>query len=153
MNIDLSTPEGYDIAGIIRGPDVHSQLACWLKAVFTARIRNIVGCTDTCSWNRPCEEHPRVCYSWQTSYPYPDNLGILLAEYTPDNHDPLCHYLNHVISACIALDNIGLDPRPRDLDALQGLAEDMQRMRIADHGFWLSKLAAFWTHDENTDSS
>ena len=113
MKIDLSTQAGYDIASAIRGPDADAvdakehYEAAWLKMLFTARIRQVVGTSEDTCWTRTAGD------SWDEWVGWAD-LATIFEEITQAGK--YGHYLRHVQDALLAIDKLGI-PMP-DLSSL-----------------------------------
>ena len=99
MKLDLSTKEGYDIASAIRGPDARDEIASYLKAVFTAPIRNWVMDNEESSgcwgWIRYPNTHPRKLAGFCCP---PDEIYTYAIE-----NEWVHHYIWHTHAALTAL--------------------------------------------------
>ena len=93
MKLDLSTKEGYDIASAIRGPDIYDEMAQYIKMIFTAPIRHLVG-SDTGLF-RKLDEAPEI---WCSRRFTPEEVYTYAIE-----SDWVQHYAEHTHSAFIAL--------------------------------------------------
>lgn len=92
MKIDLSTEEGYDLAAAVRGPDIRTLEASFLKELFTAFIRGHLGISSEYGWSRKEGEFPKRSLSWY-------NRSIEDVFSFAVNNEAMNHYIAHVLCA------------------------------------------------------
>jgi hypothetical protein len=87
MKLNITTPEGYDVACALRGPDIHNTDR--LKWALTCRIRHLAGVKHNDTPSRAS----RLNLS--------DAEAVLLEakRLNPNTHSSVYHYLDHVRSA------------------------------------------------------
>ena len=132
MKLDVSTPQSYDIACALRGPDLNLEFDTWFKALVTARIRFLTG-AEVGSWYRRSTDDPNCCLQVATSPAIYSNCfssaETLLERHRSQGQAHLQsareHYIGHAHDALVALATMGLGARDHSLltrfcDSLSG---------------------------------